>query len=222
MTLNRHFPGHRHFGAVVGGICAFCLIAILVFSDSFLIRIDQFVARECYEYAIERPTVRAFFEYATAFGNGRTLNAVGTFSVVVLLLRREWIRALIYAIGQLSARSISSYLKGQFQRKRPEYVDWPDFSFPSGHAFGSALVYGLVAFMLVRIWAGSRLRLPLACCAIGFVLLIGLSRIMLGVHYMSDVLAGLSLGMAWGAAWEMFANRFDRNPGNRSEDAATT
>jgi undecaprenyl-diphosphatase len=206
----RRLRDHWRATAILVGLVVFALLGALYVADGFTVRIDRAVAREAYEFATGRPAVREFFIRVTYFGEGRTLTYAGTVLVIAIALRRECLRALVYAVGQLAGRSITPFFKGQFQRSRPEYVDWADYSFPSGHAFGSAMVYGLVAYTVARIWAGSRLRWPLAGAAVAFAMLIGLSRIMMGVHYLSDVIAGLCLGMAYGVAIDLLANRVSR------------
>jgi undecaprenyl-diphosphatase len=92
-------------------------------------------------------------------------------------------------------------MKLAFERPRPEFRDvhltLHTFSFPSGHAMVSIAVYGAVAVVILR-----RVRTPAARAALigGVALLvgsIGFSRVYLGAHYVSDVLAGISLGLAW-------------------------
>lgn len=70
------------------------------------------------------------------------------------------------------------------------------FSFPSNHATLSVVTYGFLAFFVARAW-GSAARLRIATVTALFILLISFSRLYLGVHWFSDVLAGISFGVAW-------------------------
>jgi undecaprenyl-diphosphatase len=96
-------------------------------------------------------------------------------------------------------------LKRIIQRPRPLYgaafLHGESFSFPSGHAMGALIGYGMLAYVLVIVWAERR-RAQVAVVAIAAVLVaaIGLSRLYLGVHYFSDVVAGFAAGTVWLAA----------------------
>lgn len=88
-------------------------------------------------------------------------------------------------------------LKAEFERIRPEHLHAgplePGFSYPSGHAAGSMLVYGLLAWLVTREWAPRR-RLPAFCAALAMAILIATTRVLLQVHYLSDVVGGMLLG----------------------------
>jgi undecaprenyl-diphosphatase len=91
-----------------------------------------------------------------------------------------------------------------FHRTRPTW-DVPlltarGWSFPSGHAMGSLVAYGMLAYLLVRDPKGRPPRMAIVAGAVTLVLLIGLSRMYLGVHYFSDVVGGYAAGMVWLAA----------------------
>ena len=89
-------------------------------------------------------------------------------------------------------------LKATFHRTRPEFAaefHMTSWSFPSGHAMDSLISYGLLAYWLRTKF--SEWRVLIRITAIAVILLIGYSRIYLGVHYLSDVLAGYSAGMVW-------------------------
>ena len=196
--MNPH-PRRQLFFALVG-TCLFAGLALLVAGDTALVRLDRWISNGCYHFAVDRPPVFRTFDRITHLGDGHFLNWVGALSVVVLLVRREWFRALVWAAGQLASWGIVPGLKAAFERKRPEFADLDSFSFPSGHSFGAAAVYGLLALVAVRVWHRSRWRWAIAGALAVLIALIGLSRIMLGVHYLSDVLAGIGLGLGW-AFW---------------------
>ena len=88
-------------------------------------------------------------------------------------------------------------LKAEFERIRPDHQHAvpfePGFSYPSGHSAGSLLVYGLLAWLLTRDWPARR-RWPAFLLAIALALLIVATRVLLQVHYLSDVIGGLLLG----------------------------
>src|SRR5437763_12243309 len=77
------------------------------------------------------------------------------------------------------------------------FVDWSDYSFASGHTIGATLLYGQVALFLVPVIKGRRGRVLLFSAATCVVALVGFSRIALGAHYVTDVLAGMLFGTTW-------------------------
>lgn len=190
----------RYLFLALSGTALFAVLAVLFSLNSPIVRLDQWISDGCYRFTVDHPPVHSFFRTVTDLGWGRYLNVVGSLSVIALICRREWFRALAWTAGQLAVHEIVPYLKGQFERPRPEFADIGGFSFPSGHSFGAATIYGLLGLVVLRIWAGSRWRWLWAGLVWALIPLVGLSRIMLGVHYFSDVLAGISLGLGW-AFW---------------------
>jgi undecaprenyl-diphosphatase len=191
------------------GTCLFALVAVLVEADTALVRLDERLVAALHQVGLDHPAVYNFFVFVTNLGSGRPLFYVGALAVFALAWRREWFRAGVWLIGLLVADHVTPWLKPRFGRVRPPFVDWPDFSFPSGHAFGSAVAYGMLALVVLRVWDGSRWRWVLAGALWAWVGLVALSRPALGVHYPSDVLAGMSLGLAWGFYWAGLADWWD-------------
>lgn len=107
--------------------------------------------------------------------------------------------ALILAVG--SGVMLSSLLKYGFDRPRPDLVAYGTriytSSFPSGHAFMAAMVYLTVGIMLARKFEPRRLRIFILAISILVTLAVGASRIYLGVHWPTDVIAGWSIGAGW-------------------------
>lgn len=97
---------------------------------------------------------------------------------------------------------MNDFFKNLFTRTRPDYIEHlveeSTYSFPSGHAMGMTIILGSLAFVIYRLISKRLFFKYLAifyCLATAII--VGLSRIYLGVHYPSDVLAGFSLGGAW-------------------------
>jgi undecaprenyl-diphosphatase len=113
-----------------------------------------------------------------------------------LSLRRRWQEAAVFAVMMLGA-SLNEPLKALFDRPRPDLWRSPDpsvgLSFPSGHAMSSAT---LVAALVVLAWP-TRWRAPVVIAGVVAVVAIGLSRLVLGTHYPSDVLGGWAFAFAW-------------------------
>jgi undecaprenyl-diphosphatase len=131
------------------------------------------------------------------------LAAVAAITVVilaVLLFQRQLRLAACWTIAMAGVVPINSGLKALFERPRPlhnhGFIVEHGWSFPSGHAFGAIVFYGMLAYVLLRL-TPHRWHRWVVAGAIAMVSVIGLSRIVLQVHYFSDVVAGYISGMAW-------------------------
>lgn len=130
--------------------------------------------------------------------------------LAILLLRRQLQLATCWTIAMVGIVPINSGLKAWFQRPRPLYdrgvIVENSWSFPSGHAFGAVVFYGMLAYVLLRLLP-MRWHRAVIAGAVTMVTVIGVSRILLQVHYFSDVMAGYASGLAWlvvclgGAEW---------------------
>jgi undecaprenyl-diphosphatase len=138
------------------------------------------------------------FKVVTLAGNVAVL-CVALLAVTVFLVRRGAFNdaLLVCAVG-LGVEVLNAGLKLAFHRPRPllAYVHLDTYSFPSGHAAGAAAIYGVVLFLIARrgtprLWGACGLLFLLLVSAIGF------SRLYLEAHYLSDVLAGFSVGLLW-------------------------
>lgn len=128
--------------------------------------------------------------------------------IAVLFVRRHLRAATFASMAVVGSALLNLGAKRIFTRDRPSLwesitpeVTW---SFPSGHAMGSAT---LAAVMIVLAWR-TRGRWPVTAAVSGFVLLVGVSRVYLGVHYPSDILAGWAVAIAWTAACHLAVYRF--------------
>ena len=120
---------------------------------------------------------------------------------IFFAVRRAWLKFRIWAFAAAGVALLNQILKFAFQRTRPDFAPEAlrlhSWSFPSGHAMDSLVVYGLLAYLaLERIERPATRRLLVAATGL-FVAAIGLSRLYLGVHYPSDVTAGFLAGAAW-------------------------
>jgi membrane-associated phospholipid phosphatase len=117
--------------------------------------------------------------------------------VVLLLALRRWREATFAGVAVIGSALLNLMTKQLFARARPslwESISPQDtFSFPSGHAMGSMTL----AMVLILLAWGTRLRWPILLLAGGFGVVVGLSRVYLGVHYPSDILGGWAAAIAW-------------------------
>ena len=115
--------------------------------------------------------------------------------------RHHYSAALLW-VSVFGAGLINTVLKISFNRPRPDVFPWRTqhvglASFPSGHAMTSIVVYGTLAFLIARLAPTPWLKRLVWGLAVMVIVLVGLSRLYLGVHYPSDVLAGFIIGGAW-------------------------
>ncbi|WP_375272839.1 phosphatase PAP2 family protein, partial [Sphingomonas sp.] len=147
----------------------------------------------------------------TALGGGTVLTIVTLGAVAILLARRLALTAALVAAAVISGTVASNALKLVFMRPRPPLADRlievSGDSFPSGHAANSAIVYLTLAALVTQVTPGRATRNTVLGLAILLVGAIGTSRVYLGVHWPSDVLAGWSFGTLWAIGWWQIARR---------------
>ncbi len=141
----------------------------------------------------------------TALGSGTVLTLVVAGTIGLLLVRRLWLTAALVAAATISGSIVAAQAKHWVGRPRPELVDHlvqvTGLSFPSGHATNSALVYLTLAGLVAQVADGRAVRSYIFVIAILLTGAVGVSRVYLGVHWPSDVLAGWCAGTGWAALW---------------------
>lgn len=151
------------------------------------------------------PIGSARFEEAvrdiTALGSFAVLTLVTIAAVGFLVALKRYAEAGMIAFVAIGGHALSETLKAFFDRPRPDLVahmmETTSASFPSGHAMMSAAIYLTLGAMLARVQPTRRLKTYIHAVAVLITLLVGASRVYLGVHWPTDVLAGWCLGAAW-------------------------
>lgn len=155
----------------------------------------------------------------TALGSLAVLSLLILLAFGVLACLRRWGEGLLLLVGAGGGLAISQGLKALFGRERPalDYraVEAVNASFPSGHAMLSAVVFLTLGALAARFAQRKRLKALALGAAVLLSLLVGLSRVYLGVHWASDVLAGWSVGAAWAMACWLAAFAWTRWRGNQ-------
>ena len=147
----------------------------------------------------------------TALGGTAVLTLLTIFVTGFLVMSGKRRSAALVATSIVLGTAFSTVLKLVFDRPRPDLVphgmDVYTLSFPSSHAMMSALVYLTLGALLARTQSSVRVRVYLLVCAILLTFLIGVSRIYLGVHWPTDVLAGWAVGSCWALLSWLIARR---------------
>ncbi|MHB8426447.1 MAG: HAD-IC family P-type ATPase [Acidiferrobacterales bacterium] len=185
---------------VIGGIWMFAGVLEDVITRSRLVAVDISVYHLL--QLIRAPAIDRMLVAVTELGDVQVLLPVILVTLAWLLIRRLWLTAGYWLATIGIAEVLANLLKLALHRPRPGsfYSGAAQFSFPSGHTTMSTVVYGFLAFLLCR-QALPRLRRPIMAVAGTLIGLIALSRIYLGAHWLTDVLGGLSFGVAWVAAF---------------------
>lgn len=138
---------------------------------------------------------------ATALGGPLVLTIIVAVSAGFLFIEGQRRVAVLTALTTLGGGLLSMTLKLFFARPRPEVVPHlrhvSSMSFPSGHAMLSAVVYLTIGVMFMKAVRSRRAKVYCMCVAVVLTLLVGCTRVFLGVHYPSDVLGGWIAGLGW-------------------------
>ena len=167
-----------------------------------LTRLDGRVADSMNDWVHRQPAVVTALKVLTRFGQ-LPLEALIVLVAVALLLRHRPPRrraAVFLVVTSISGGVLDTVVKVLVDRPRP-VVDHPvamalGKSFPSGHAMSSTIVYGALVVVFRRTWS-RRVRPVAVAGTVLLILAVGASRLLLGVHFVSDVVGGFLLGSAW-------------------------
>jgi undecaprenyl-diphosphatase len=139
----------------------------------------------------------------TALGTGVVVLMIVGISSLFLALTRHRYSALLLLVATGGGIILNNVLKMFFDRPRPQIFEWGEHastsSFPSGHAMSATIAYATVAYLAARLAKKRWIRWITILGAAIVIALIALSRMYLGVHYPSDVMAGAIIGLAWAA-----------------------
>jgi undecaprenyl-diphosphatase len=159
----------------------------------------------------------------TALGSGFVLWLLTALAAGFLLAAKKRRSALVLFVSIALGMLLNTLLKDLFVRPRPELVahlvQVQTTSFPSGHAMNSAIVYLTMGGLLARSQRGRTVRIYLLAAAILLTVLVGISRVWLGVHWPSDVVAGWCVGAAWALGASMIARSLESRRSKQVEPA---
>ena len=186
-------------------------LGIAVEAGANIVTFDRAANQTVHNHAAEPVTGWAFV--ITALGSTLVLIGVALAAALGLALRGRWRSAIALIVAYAVTDAVVAIVKLIVSRPRPDasLTEAGGFSFPSGHSAMSMVVYGCLAFALARAVRGFP-RVAFALAGAGLVVAIGLSRIYLGVHYPSDVVAGWITGAAILIVTWMLAGRLRERP----------
>jgi membrane-associated phospholipid phosphatase len=211
MDSRKRFAGLRgspRVWVMLGTACictiGFFVVTSLVFGDAGDGKVgatafDRRIAQFLYQFRSAALTGRV--TEVSALGSAPVLLVLALLAYSVVVRARDWLGVLHLSTVLVGAGVLSRLLQHLFERARPEdllpFIVVTKGSFPSAHLFGAAACYATFAFFYSRY--ASRLSTEIACHVLAFVLvlLIGVTRIYLGAHHATDVIAGIAAGGAW-------------------------
>jgi membrane-associated phospholipid phosphatase len=177
----------------------FDFAAQLKASNPRIRQLDQGVHDWCVAHRNEPENI--FFVIITTLGSPLVLSVVTSIAVIVKWRKRQRGTALFLALTTAGGYGVQLALKQHYARARPLLTQAVQgahgYSFPSGHATGSAVVLGALAYVIVR--GKHTLHIKVFATILAVLLLVAVcwSRVYLGVHWLTDVIAGASLGAVW-------------------------
>ncbi|WP_437287916.1 phosphatase PAP2 family protein [Sorangium sp. So ce406] len=197
----------------------FVALADAVSGGASIVQVDRALARALHGATSSAgvAALRAF----THLGSGWALTVVAIAVAAALLLRRERVLAVGWLIALAGGGLLNYALKALFARPRPTF-DEPlalaaGWSFPSGHSMGTFVTFGMLSYLGLLFVRTLRVRLALLALAMSWTVAMGFSRMYLGVHYLSDVLAGFAAGSMWLAVCISGIEVARRRPGRANQ-----
>lgn len=196
-------------------------IAVLVFigvavgvQTGYLDGFDDAVRYRVYSIRSEKLTM--FWKLITHSGDRDTVILLGVVLLLVKSLRKKY--GVKFAIAALSSTALYQGMKYIFQRPRPDIalrlIEESGYSFPSGHSMNCLVSYGILAYLILKYCENRKLAKLLSIGLGLIIILIGLSRVYVGVHFPTDVIGGWSLGIAvivaMMYAFEKFDGRYEK------------
>jgi undecaprenyl-diphosphatase len=184
----------------IAGTYAFAKVAELV-QEGYTQQFDEAVLRWMERH--QTPLLERLMVEVTMLGTWIVVLSIVSIAGLFLWLTQHRYSATLLLVATAGGIGLNSILKIGFSRPRPQVFEWgthvSSSSFPSGHAMSSAVVFITVAYLAARLQKTHRARLATLAIAAFIVASICFSRMYLGVHYPSDVIAGVIIGLSWAA-----------------------
>ena len=191
-------------------IATFVFIGVAVgVQTGYLDGFDDAVRYRVYSMRSDKLTV--FWRFITHSGDRYVVIILGIILLLIKSLREKY--GVKFAIAALSSTALYQIMKYIFQRPRPDLalrlIEQGGYSFPSGHSMNCLVSYGILIYLLLRYCENRRLAKLLSFGLGLLTILIGFSRVYVGVHYPTDIIGGWSLGIAVLVAMIYAFEKFD-------------
>lgn len=200
MRIRQYITFRLVLGLVLSALCIWLFreLAEAFVSPNRLNQFDLELAQEFYRQATAQ-SIQTYY-FISLFGM-QVVNGLAVALCLYYAFKRQWLHFTIWLVAIAGGHLLNTWLKTVFNRPRPSftnpYIEEINASFPSGHAMMSMIAYGLLAYFLIQAARHFQTKTILAFAAMLIVLLIGISRLALGVHYFTDVIAGYLAGGVW-------------------------
>lgn len=205
VIMSQRFDLRDFYGLLLTFLCVvigcimvlFIALAEAVATLDSIVSIDYFISAQM--SLLRNSDVVSFFVLITSFASTPIAVLVVLFVAVNCWVKQQRYIIVGLLIATLSSTTVTYLLKHVLERERPDnsLLAVQTFSFPSGHATTAMALYGFIAYLLIRFNQNFAQKIRITTIAILFILLIGLSRVVLNQHYLSDVLGGYLVGAFW-------------------------
>ncbi|MCW2540183.1 MAG: bcrC [Frankiales bacterium] len=198
-------------GIGIAALLLFCVLLSMVATRSHNNRVDEFVAARVDSYARHNDTAVRAARAMTFFGSTMWLSIVVILSTFVFCLRRRPVAGCqLIGVALVSSGAVA-VVKRLVARPRPlggTIAHAAGYAFPSGHATNSTAIYGMLTMLVLGTTQFGRPRRALEIGTGVLIIVIAASRVVLGVHWVTDVIAGIALGVFIDAAAWFFLRRY--------------
>lgn len=195
-------------------IIAIICVLIFLLVGLFLITIDNnIVDKTIYELviSIKSDTVTKIFKIITTFAGIPFMLVIG---IVILLLKKLKHKRFLIIANIVNDVILNTILKLTFKRERPldiMLVEETGYSFPSGHTMIAIIFYGYIIYLITKSKYSKKIKIIINTILSVLIFLIGVSRIYLGVHYTTDVIASYLLGISYLIVFTHYTNKYLEN-----------
>ncbi|MCM3667397.1 phosphatase PAP2 family protein [Mesobacillus maritimus] len=202
---------------VLGAISVYISLAIAI-SNGHSLRLDEGISNVVHSFVgNSKPAIS---ETLATLGSTKGFVIVAVAVITWLVFKRKDYMAVgVYVFAVLSGYLLNSILKEWHQRPRPtteQLTEVTTLSFPSGNSMMGFIMYSMAAYFLIMRLTSLKAKITVILVTTFIILFYGISRVILNVHYPSDILAGYALGLMWSVIWIQLYERYRKNVLNKS------
>ncbi|MCM3586070.1 phosphatase PAP2 family protein [Mesobacillus maritimus] len=204
---------------VLGAISVYISLAIAIaIANGHSLRLDEGISNVVHSFVgNSKPAIS---ETLATLGSTKGFVIVAVAVITWLVFKRKDYMAVgVYVFAVLSGYLLNSILKEWHQRPRPtteQLTEVTTLSFPSGNSMMGFIMYSMAAYFLIMRLTSLKAKITVILVTTFIILFYGISRVILNVHYPSDILAGYALGLMWSVIWIQLYERYRKNVLNKS------